>query len=129
MGAGPAANSRRTMSTLPSAGLMAVGGPENGRMAFFTAGSLGIGRADINAIVVDDPAVSRDHARLYSENSVYWITDLGSRNGTFVNGTRLADRRRLRNRDRIQLGGLDRDVHWVFLQSRDTLDVPSSEVE
>jgi hypothetical protein len=34
-----------------------------------------------------------------------------------------ADPRRLRNFDRIQLGGTDTTVHWIFMESQSTIDV------
>ncbi|HEY9000833.1 MAG TPA: FHA domain-containing protein [Mucilaginibacter sp.] len=53
-----------------------------------------IGRADDNDIVLpdkapDDRTVSRKHAEIYFEGGRYWVKDLGSTNGTFLNDTRL----------------------------------------
>jgi len=53
-----------------------------------------IGRADDNDIVLpdrapDDRTVSRKHAEIYFEGGRYWVKDLGSTNGTFLNETRL----------------------------------------
>ena len=46
-----------------------------------------IGRISDSDIVVDDPNVSRHHARITRETETYLITDLGSMNGTTINGT------------------------------------------
>ena len=46
---------------------------------------------------------SRRHAELRQEGATYWIVDLGSMNGTLVNGRRV-ERERLRDGDRITLG-------------------------
>jgi signal transduction histidine kinase/pSer/pThr/pTyr-binding forkhead associated (FHA) protein len=45
-----------------------------------------IGRLDDNQIIIDDQSVSRRHARIYRKKNVYVIEDLGSLNGTEVNG-------------------------------------------
>ncbi len=63
-----------------------------------------IGRDDGVDIVIPTPAVSRRHARLMMEGGGYVIEDLGSSNGTFVNGERLIGRRTLNHGDEIRLG-------------------------
>lgn len=63
-----------------------------------------IGRDDGVDIVISTPAVSRRHARLMMEGNNYILEDLGSSNGTFVNGDRLIGRRSLKAGDQIRLG-------------------------
>ncbi len=59
-------------------------------------------RADIN---VDDDGVSRAHARLRRDgDGDVWLEDLGSRNGTFINGLRVRSVTRLTDGDKLQLG-------------------------
>lgn len=48
-----------------------------------------IGRDESNDLVLDDPKVSRQHARLSSDGQQYHLTDLNSTNGTFLDGRRL----------------------------------------
>ena len=48
-----------------------------------------IGRADYNDVVIADPSVSTMHAKLQRREAVWILTDLGSTNGTFVEGERL----------------------------------------
>jgi pSer/pThr/pTyr-binding forkhead associated (FHA) protein len=67
---------------------------------------LGIGRAPDNALVLNDPAVSRYHARIAREANRYLITDLGSSNGTRLNDAELPPRtaRPLADGDVIHIG-------------------------
>ncbi|MFD0365892.1 FHA domain-containing protein [Nocardia sp. GCM10030253] len=69
-------------------------------------GGLDIGRTTDNQIVVNDPLASRKHARLVAANEGLTIEDLGSANGTFVNGRR-EQRTVLRERDIITIGNID----------------------
>jgi pSer/pThr/pTyr-binding forkhead associated (FHA) protein len=64
-----------------------------------------IGKATHNDIVLTDQTVSNTHAILITRDGAYSIVDLGSRNGTFVNGERLGTQARpLSHGDTIQLG-------------------------
>jgi len=104
---------------------MVRGGPNEGNSIALSTGMTSIGRAPLSDIVLDQPNVSRQHAGIRGDSEGYWIADLGSRNGTFVNGEKLvAEPRRLRNFDRIELGGTNTSVHWVFMESQATIDVP-----
>src|SRR5579872_5018705 len=48
-----------------------------------------IGRSPQENLFIDNPAVSFHHARVYSQAGVYYVEDLGSLNGTFLNGVRI----------------------------------------
>lgn len=50
---------------------------------------VGIGRSANNSLVIDNPAVSNRHARIFSEGERLVLEDFGSLNGTFVNGQRV----------------------------------------
>ncbi|MEW6303900.1 MAG: LuxR C-terminal-related transcriptional regulator [Verrucomicrobiota bacterium] len=64
-----------------------------------------IGRAQGNRLVLHSPSVSRRHAMVYgSAERGYWVTDLGSRNGTFVNELPVKDPVLLADKDRILMG-------------------------
>jgi hypothetical protein len=67
--------------------------------------TVSIGRKDDNLVCLDDTNVSKYHAAIEARNGAYWITDLGSSNGTQVNGEPLVGERKLRDNDLICLGG------------------------
>jgi diguanylate cyclase (GGDEF)-like protein len=78
--------------------------------------TLEIGRSPACAVSLPEVlSISRAHARLLYEGSAVWIDDLGSTNGTYVNGGLLHERRRLRSGDRFQVGA----VHFKLLHERD----------
>jgi len=54
-------------------------------------GSVNIGRSDASDLVLDQPEVSRRHAEVYVREGRAWVTDCGSRNGTFVNDVEVGD--------------------------------------
>ncbi|TPV95307.1 MAG: DUF4388 domain-containing protein [Myxococcales bacterium FL481] len=62
-----------------------------------------LGRSSEVGLVLEDDTVSRRHARVSTERDCVWIRDLGSRNGTYVNGER-TDHARLRVGDRVAIG-------------------------
>jgi len=69
---------------------------------FFGVGS--IGRSHKCDIVLDEPYISRQHARLCFENDTYFIEDLKSEMGVTVNVKEISDKRALKNGDEIVLG-------------------------
>src|SRR5215211_6122755 len=65
-----------------------------------------IGRtASIEGRLADDPEISRQHARVSRSGGGYVVEDLGSMNGTFVNGSRLHAPHQLTDGDKIEVGG------------------------
>jgi hypothetical protein len=65
---------------------------------------ISIGRQADNVMVLSDPQVSRHHATLYWQAGTYLIQDLGSGNGTLVNGRRITAPQPLRHGDEIRMG-------------------------
>lgn len=63
-----------------------------------------IGRLPQNEIHLDDPLVSRKHAEIYRDQNGYWLRDLGSRNGTFLNGEPITAPTRLKPGDAVNAG-------------------------
>jgi len=63
-----------------------------------------VGSSTESDVVVDDPSVSRTHLLLEQLGGAWFVDDLGSRNGTYVNGQRITRRRVVRPGDEIRLG-------------------------
>ncbi|MCO4769624.1 MAG: GGDEF domain-containing protein [Deltaproteobacteria bacterium] len=59
---------------------------------------------DPNQLLLRDPQISRRHARVFADTAVFFLEDLGSTNGTLLNGEPVVERKLLRNGDTIQLG-------------------------
>lgn len=79
-------------------------GPNPGETFSITEDSITIGRDVTNDVVVADAEVSRQHARINRTPGGHVLEDLGSTNGTFVNGERLVAPRVLSAGDLIGLG-------------------------
>jgi len=79
-------------------------GAEQGKEFPLEKSELVIGRDQGNDIVIIDPEVSRRHARVFLQGGSYVIEDLGSTNGTYVNGQRLTGPYVLRSGELINLG-------------------------
>ncbi len=62
-----------------------------------------VGRRPDSDVFLDDVTVSRDHALIVRRNGAYWLDDLGSLNGTYVNRRRI-DSHRLEDGDELQIG-------------------------
>ena len=62
-----------------------------------------IGRMPGSTVVIDDPKVSRQHAQVFVDQDKVILSDLGSTNGTYVNGLRVA-RTELKGQDEIVIG-------------------------
>ncbi|HZN10357.1 MAG TPA: SpoIIE family protein phosphatase [Blastocatellia bacterium] len=63
-----------------------------------------IGRSARNDLCVEDPFASRLHAEVRRRGDRFWLSDLGSANGTMLNGGRLAAPAQLQDGDRVRIG-------------------------
>jgi len=104
--AGPAARatSRTATPAQPGPALVLLGADGRETVYPLLRLPLTIGRRPTADIVLADSKVSRDHARIERTTSGVAIVDLGSLNGTFVNGERVSGARALRGGEEIVLG-------------------------
>lgn len=79
-------------------------GPTVGKTFPLDAAEITIGRDAVNTIAINDAEVSRRHARMELRGSAYVIQDLGSTNGTFINGTRISGMQVLNPGDTVSFG-------------------------
>ena len=79
-------------------------GPTPGAVFALEGDQLTIGRDSTNEVTINDAEVSRRHARLTFQGGKFVLEDLGSTNGTFVNGQRLAGPRVLKAGEVVSFG-------------------------
>src|SRR5688500_17994024 len=94
-----------------------------------------LGRHSECGIVLPDQTISRQHARILRHSDSYYVEDLQSLNGTFVNGKRIDGQQRLESGDRIQIhdvllgfyqnGGDSAQATWCESDVVDELDAES----
>src|SRR4051812_49744108 len=87
----------------PGLELRVIQGPDIGRTVPLNR-TVTVGRDPAAELVLSDDQTSRRHATITPDNEGATVTDLGSTNGTFLNGTIVTEPRRLRPLDRIELG-------------------------
>ncbi len=83
--------------------LVRMDGSDVGQVTTLTGTDLQIGRLARNYLHLPFEGVSRQHGRLVWQDGAYWVEDLASANGTFVQGTRVT-RHRLSDGDVVQFG-------------------------
>lgn len=79
-------------------------GPSVGKVFPLEKSELFVGRDLSNDVVINDPEISRRHARLYLQGNSYVLEDLGSTNGSYVNGQRIMGPSVLRPGDTLTFG-------------------------
>src|SRR5437870_2857228 len=92
------------MSDAPEAKLVCMAGPSAGQEFSLDLDDLTLGRSPDNAICLPDPSVSRQHVRVRRMRGGWAVSDMGSGNGTTVNGQTLEGESMLRVGDVITLG-------------------------
>jgi pSer/pThr/pTyr-binding forkhead associated (FHA) protein len=101
--------------------LVATEGPLKGARFPVGADGLTLGRDEECEVVISDPNVSRYHARLVLHNAAIWVQDAGSRNGVFVNQTRVVRHRQLGPGDSLVVG-----IHGFTLELDAVMEPDSS---
>ncbi len=95
----------RAQGRQPQAGtLQVLAGPSAGAR-FALSGTTTIGRLPECDVTLDDPSVSRRHARVLRKGDRWMVSDLGSTNGVRVNGDQVSEAE-LRDGDHLDLGGV-----------------------
>ena len=93
------------MSSEDQVELVFEGGPDNEQSIPILEPVITLGRQNSNDVVVAEVGVSRQHAEIASTKSRYYLRDLSSTNGTFVNGTKIGEESHLlEDGDKIRLG-------------------------
>jgi pSer/pThr/pTyr-binding forkhead associated (FHA) protein len=82
----------------------------NGQEHRFSAQTVTVGRAVECDVVIASKDVSREHARIHLDGRRWFVEDLGSTNGTFLNGERVIGSMNMRDGDSLKVG----DVTFVF---------------
>jgi hypothetical protein len=79
----------------------------DGRKRGLDSRTISVGRSAENDITLEDDFTSARHARFEPRRDGVWVSDAGSTNGTYVNGTKLAKPHRLKAGDVIRVGNTD----------------------
>lgn len=93
---------RSREKTIPPAWVEATG-PQRRFVVVISDPKASLGRSPGNQIVLDTPEVSRRHAEIVWNGKTFLVTDLGSKNGTRLNGQRV-DTAELSDGDRLEIG-------------------------
>lgn len=79
-------------------------------------GDISLGRSSKNDVVIKDKFVSKNHLLIREKNQRYYLEDLGSANGTFLNGVKIDPNEliELQNNDKIGVGF----IQFIFVDKR-----------
>ena len=99
----------------PGAWLLFKSGPKAGQSVPIKGGNTSIGRAEDNDLVIDDPTVSRLHARLSYQDGKYTLEDMSNNGGTLVDGN-AATKTMLSSGSTFSMG----KTELVFMQAEST---------
>jgi pSer/pThr/pTyr-binding forkhead associated (FHA) protein len=81
-------------------------GPSNGRSFEIRVPLASLGRGAHNDVSIEDASISDSHAKLQYRDHAWFITDLGSRNGTYAGGVRFTGERRLYGNVELRIGNV-----------------------
>jgi diguanylate cyclase (GGDEF)-like protein len=83
--------------------IIVIYGPDLGKRMQLGTAPFEIGRSSKNDLFIDQESISRHHARITFDGTHYWVADLNSTNGTFVNDDVVREQR-LRDGDQVRVG-------------------------
>jgi len=83
--------------------LLVVEGPLRGQQWVMHDDQLLVGRGSECQMVISERAVSRQHVRIWRDDNMYFVEDMGSKNGTHINGALLTAPQALEDGDEIQV--------------------------
>ncbi len=112
-------------------------GPQPGKIYPLTKGEMIVGRDATADVVIPDAEVSRKHARLYLQGGGYVLEDLGSTNGSFVEGQRLMGPHALKAGESVMFGEniglvfdmINTDPEATIVGAPAMMDMPPKPVE
>jgi len=81
--------------------------PFNVKEHYPVEGEITLGRSNNNKIILKDPYISKNHLKIAEDEGDFYLVDLGSVNGTFLNGEKILDVVKLKNGDRIRVGQVE----------------------
>ena len=114
------------MTSIPNATLVVEKGlPDAGPIPMGQGVSV-FGKSPTVDVNVDSPYISRRHFQIRCQDDVFFITDLDSTNGTFLNGERLTSQQERRLRDQDLIGMAGDQVLFRFLDPVKTITIDSS---
>lgn len=93
-----------SMAVQPGSAFVTARTPDGASTSFTLGDKARLGRHPNNAIKLTDREVSKEHAEISRLDGEFWLQDLDSSNGTFVNGRRIT-RQKLKEGDEITMGG------------------------
>ena len=96
-------NERDVPATHTPAQIIVEEGPDQGQRVTLRP-ITAVGRADTSHLVINDPFASTNHAMILWREGLWWLEDLGSHNGTYVNDERITQPVPLTSGDRIRIG-------------------------
>jgi diguanylate cyclase (GGDEF)-like protein len=83
--------------------IVVIYGPELGKRMHLGSAPFEIGRSSKNDLFLDQESISRHHARIKFDGADYWVIDMNSTNGTFVNDAAIQEQK-LRDGDQVRVG-------------------------
>jgi phosphoserine phosphatase RsbU/P len=118
----PSAETAPAPDTLGHYLVIVEGGEPGRRLELDTTAPITIGRDPQQTLVVADPSFSRRHARVFLVNEEPFVQDLGSTNGTFIDGKQLSEPSKLDEGQLLRIGG-----HYFRYERRSRRDVEREE--